>query len=220
MNAEEKLEELLLRWEELAEAGRQVSAEELCQDCPELTGELRRRIDGLMEMGWVSRLQNMKGSTIVLVPNGEPVPGYRLVRQVGKGGFAVVWLATGPDGSAVALKFIPWVERAASVEWHAIRHRQCRQREPRPLLRRADSYRAGYSRGTLQERIRSDGRFRARRGSGAYLRCREDGRRESSRPERAWQPRSHGEHHDYGRQAVRRFAEPYLVVACPSDVTF
>ncbi len=44
MLTEERLEDLLLRWEELQQQGRPVTAEELCRDCPELLGELRRRI--------------------------------------------------------------------------------------------------------------------------------------------------------------------------------
>ncbi len=39
-----RLDELLLRWEELREQGQSLSAEELCSTCPELAGELARRI--------------------------------------------------------------------------------------------------------------------------------------------------------------------------------
>ncbi len=36
----------------------------------------------------------------------EPIPGYKLVRQRGHGGFATVWEASSPTGEAVALKFM------------------------------------------------------------------------------------------------------------------
>ena len=41
---EDRLGELLVRWDEFRRQGRDLSAGELCADCPELAGELRRRI--------------------------------------------------------------------------------------------------------------------------------------------------------------------------------
>src|SRR5262245_16582699 len=39
-----RLSDLLYRWAEAARQGRNLSAEDLCRDCPDLTDELRRRI--------------------------------------------------------------------------------------------------------------------------------------------------------------------------------
>lgn len=36
----------------------------------------------------------------------SPFPGYKLIRLRGRGGFATVWEATGPDGQLTALKFM------------------------------------------------------------------------------------------------------------------
>jgi hypothetical protein len=47
MVADPRLDQLLLRWEELHEQGTSISAEELCRDTPELIGELSRRIRDL-----------------------------------------------------------------------------------------------------------------------------------------------------------------------------
>jgi serine/threonine protein kinase len=111
----EQLEELLLRWEELAEAGQPVTAHELCRDCPELVEELQKRIDALREMDWLQ-----SKTSFDLVPGAEPVPGYRLVQRIGKGGFGEVWKAVDAAGCPVALKFVPKSGGEASVECRAL----------------------------------------------------------------------------------------------------
>ncbi len=119
---EKRLEDLLLRWEELTEAGEIVSAETLCRDCPELHVELQRRIEALKRVAWLSQ-HNSESQAIpvssFLMPGGEPVPGYRLAQRLGKGGFAEVWKAQGPNGP-VALKFISQTEHAARVEQRSL----------------------------------------------------------------------------------------------------
>ncbi len=47
---EDRLGELLLQWDELRRQGRDVSAGELCADCPELVDELRRRIEVVRDL--------------------------------------------------------------------------------------------------------------------------------------------------------------------------
>jgi hypothetical protein len=116
--SEERLDELLLRWEELSESGQELSAEQFCQDCPELAEELHRRIDALRSLSWLSAAPQV-GPTpsqfTLLAPDSTPIPGYRLTERLGRGGFAEVWKAIGPNGP-VALKFVPAAEKAARIE--------------------------------------------------------------------------------------------------------
>jgi serine/threonine protein kinase len=124
MSAEDILQSLLLRWEELTKTGQTVSAEELCRDCPELAAELQRRIDALREMAWLSGLGAPPSKATVLgpplAPDLEVVPGYRLIHWLGKGGFGEVWKGLGPNGVPVALKMVPRLDKGAHLERRAL----------------------------------------------------------------------------------------------------
>jgi len=114
-----KIDELLERWEQLSEQGNEISVEELCQDCPELSGEVRRRIAALNAMSWLQKSDTSGGEENV--PTAWPkLPSqlgrYQLKALVGSGGFGQVWKAYDPElRRSVAIK-IARPDRVASNE--------------------------------------------------------------------------------------------------------
>ncbi len=94
---DELLADLLVRWEELREQGQDVSALELCQDCPHLADELARRINALEVISWLDKPIEVAESNSDVehtASNHEPrtlAGRYRLDDLIAEGGFAQVW---------------------------------------------------------------------------------------------------------------------------------
>jgi serine/threonine protein kinase len=114
MAGDPRLDELLLRWEELRDQGRTVPAEELCADCPELLAELKRRIRALRSMDPILDTATEPSTS----DGGEPrpihggidtpdLPGYQILGILGHGGMGVVYRARQKSlGREVAVKMV------------------------------------------------------------------------------------------------------------------
>jgi serine/threonine-protein kinase len=103
MTRQERLDELLARWEELREQGREVSAEELAGGAPELLDDVNAAVRRLKAMDWLDAPPDpgdAGAAPKAPAPPGAglPVPPtlagrYRLKERIAVGGFAEVWRA-------------------------------------------------------------------------------------------------------------------------------
>ena len=117
MSEDPQIEPLLERWEDLRQEGREVSAEELCRDHPELLKPLKRWIAVLKSTEWLTKDDSADNDEEKPWPELPRTLGrYRLDELIGTGGFGQVWKGFDPELQRVVALKVPRPDRISSPD--------------------------------------------------------------------------------------------------------
>lgn len=116
---DDRIADLLEKWEEAADEGKELPVEELCRECPECVEELRWRITALKRTSWTRKpltdepIQGTKPADFGLP---ETLGRYFLETLLGTGGFGQVWRAFDPQLKRHVAVKIPRRDKLAAPE--------------------------------------------------------------------------------------------------------
>ena len=163
MTDQERLDELIDRWEELRRQGREIDVEELVLTMPAWAAQLRRSIRALKATDWLSQPlddepaatlgdQTSNAARTIASPDAsEKVCGvlgdYQLLEKIGGGGMGRVYKARHRTMQRlVALKILPGVDRSPEAVRRFQREIQAMARLTHPNI--VTAYDAGQCEGT------------------------------------------------------------------------
>lgn len=116
---DDRIAELLEKWEEAADQGQELPVEELCRDCPECVDELRWRITALKHTSWTKKPLTDE-PVLGTKPADHGLPDtlgrYFLETLLGTGGFGQVWKAFDPQLKRHVAVKIPRRDKLAAPE--------------------------------------------------------------------------------------------------------
>src|ERR1043165_3424541 len=112
---DERLWDILARWEERFRQGEDIPPEELCRECPELLDDLKDHIRALKGMGWLLRPMDEEDTALTADEPDMPFEfgEYTVLEKIGAGGMGQVFKAVHRRMErTVALKLLPKVALA------------------------------------------------------------------------------------------------------------